>query len=96
MKRFVTLAATVIVVVSVAAQVAMAGSTVLGAYGSNAAKPVLKAKGAVASHVKGAVVSAQGAKTLPFTGSDLAVVSIAGIALLGLGFGLRRLGRDRS
>jgi len=95
MKRIVALAI-VVVIVSVAAQAALAGSsTVLGSYGSNGAKPVLKVKGGQAhaqQGVKGAVSSGK----LPFTGIDLTVVSIAGIALLGLGFGLRRLGRERS
>jgi hypothetical protein len=93
MKKVVALV--VAMAVMAVAQVAMAGSsTVLGAYGSNAAKPVLKVKGAVKS--KSAVASVKGAHTLPFTGVDLAIVSIAGIALVGLGFGLRRVGRDRA
>ncbi len=29
--------------------------------------------------------------TLPFTGVDLALVSVAGITLLGMGFGLRKI-----
>jgi hypothetical protein len=31
---------------------------------------------------------------LPFTGADLALVSFAGITLLGMGFGLRRIARN--
>jgi hypothetical protein len=91
-KRFVALVA--VVAALVATSVAMAGSsTVLGSYGSNSAKPVIKVKSATAVSTAKPV---QTAATLPFTGADLVVVSIAGVALLGLGFGLRRLGRDRA
>jgi hypothetical protein len=34
--------------------------------------------------------------TLPFTGLEVSVVAIAGLALLGTGFGLRKLGSARS
>lgn len=33
--------------------------------------------------------------TLPFTGTNLAIMAAAGIALLGLGLGLRRVSRKR-
>ena len=91
MKHIVTLIA--MVAVFLAAQAAMAGSsTVLGAYGSSSAKPVVKVQGVSSS----SATPAKGGETLPFTGADLVVVSIAGIALLGLGLGLRRVGRDRA
>jgi hypothetical protein len=92
MKKIVTLFA--VVAVMVAAQAAMAGSsTVLGAYGSNSAKPIVKVNGATST--ANAAAQPKGA-TLPFTGADLVVVSIAGVALLGLGLGLRRVGRDKT
>ncbi len=90
-KRLVAFVA--LVVALAATSVAMAGSsTVLDSYGSNSAKPVIKVKSAVAVS-KPAAKPVQTASTLPFTGADLVVVSIAGVALLGLGFGLRRVGR---
>jgi hypothetical protein len=72
-------------------------STVLDGYGSNAAKPVVQVKGTTGSNApqsSGAATS--GPSTLPFTGSDLAVFMAAGIVLVGIGVGLRRLGRDQS
>jgi len=91
MKRLVTLA--LVIGALVAAQVAMAGSTVVNSYGSNAAKPVLQVKHV--TKVQGAVASVKG-KTLPFTGMDLGVLVVAGVGLLGLGLGLRRFGRDKA
>jgi len=53
--------------------------------------------------VAGTVVAQSGVKsakktsgTLPFTGADLALVTAGGIVLVGVGFGMRRLGRKRS
>lgn len=40
-----------------------------------------------------AVVSESGSGELPFTGADLFVLVASGAALLGLGFGLRKLAR---
>jgi hypothetical protein len=56
------------------------GGTVQAVLG---AKTAPKATTAVAS-----------SSALPFTGADLALVSIAGMALLGMGFGLRRIARN--
>ncbi len=46
----------------------------------------------------GAVVQGQVASpgTLPFTGVDVAVFVVAGLLVLAVGFGMRRLGRDRA
>lgn len=57
------------------------GGTVQAILGAKAAAP--KATAAVAS-----------SSALPFTGADLALVSAAGIGLLGMGFGLRRIARN--
>ena len=76
--------------------VAFAGpSTVLGAYGSNSAKPVIRVKAAVATSSATTAQPVQ-AGTLPFTGSDLGLITVAGIALLALGIGLRKVGRNKS
>lgn len=58
------------------------GGTVQAVLGAKAAP---KATTAVAS-----------SSALPFTGADLALVSAAGIALLGMGFGLRKISRSDS
>jgi len=42
------------------------------------------------------VIAQQGQGTLPFTGTNLAIVVAAAIMLLGLGVGLRRAARKRS
>jgi hypothetical protein len=42
------------------------------------------------------VIAQQGQGTLPFTGTNLAIFAAAAIVLLGLGAGLRRVGRKRS
>jgi hypothetical protein len=80
-------------------QVALAGSsTVLGAYGSNSAKPVIKVDSAVvkSNHTTSSATQPSTVAKLPFTGSDLVFITVAGIGLLGLGIGLRRLGRNKS
>jgi hypothetical protein len=79
-------------------------STALDGYGSNAAKPVVQVKGASGGKTSttpstpaaAPVATSSGPSTLPFTGTDIGVFMVAGIALVGLGFGLRRLGRDNS
>ncbi len=58
------------------------GGTVQAVLGAKAAP---KATAAVAT-----------ASALPFTGADLALVSAAGMALLGMGFGLRSIARNDS
>ena len=69
-------------------------STVLGGYGSNAAKPVIKVKAATASATKAPATAATASGTLPFTGSDLTLFVVGGVVLVGLGFGLRRMRPD--
>lgn len=72
-------------------------STVLGGYGSSAAKPVVQVKGTTGSKSSTAAgASSSGPSTLPFTGSDLAIFMVAGVVLVGFGVGLRRLGRDKA
>ena len=89
MKKLTVLA--VVLVVLVIAPVAAAGSSVLSGYGTSGSKPVVQVRGATTSSKP----VASGA-TLPFTGSDLLLITGAGIALVGVGVGLRRLGRDKS
>ncbi len=96
MKRIVTVV--VAAAALMGAQAAFAGdSTVLGGYGSSSAKPTIKVASAVAKTSTSTPAPAVAkADTLPFTGTDLGVVAIAGVALVGLGFGLRRVGRDQN
>ena len=94
MKKYIMLVA--LAAALTVTSVAVAGpSTVLGAYGSNSAKPVIQVAAATATS---STTQPKPAKTttLPFTGSDLGFITVAGIGLLGLGIGLRRLGRNRS
>ncbi len=87
-------------------------STALDGYGSNAAKPVVQVKGtssgktstgtpttakpAATPVATPAATASSGPATLPFTGSDLVIFMVAGVALVGLGLGLRRAGRDKT
>jgi hypothetical protein len=72
-------------------------STALGGYGSSGQKPVVQVKGSTESQgTQGTAAATSGPDALPFTGSDLAIFLGAGIVLIGLGFGLRRLGADKS
>ncbi|MEI7761122.1 MAG: hypothetical protein WCJ67_10210 [Thermoleophilia bacterium] len=94
MKNLVTVVVTVVALM--AAQAAFAGgSTVLNGYGSSSAKPTIEVKSAVVKESKPAATVVK-ADTLPFTGTDLGGIAIAGVALVGLGFGLRRVGRDKN
>lgn len=60
--------------------------------------PAGNVQGQVQQGVAGAVAQTGQAGTLPFTGQDLALLVAAGIVLLGVGAGFRRLSRpnDRS
>ena len=85
-------------------------STVLEGYGTSASKPVVQVKGTSQTIISASAASSAAAPvtnvsvaasapapaTLPFTGANLLLFAAAGIALLGIGFGLRRVGRDRS
>jgi hypothetical protein len=66
-------------------------STILSGYGSTGSNAVVEVKGAQAAPPT-AVAASTG--TLPFTGSELAVVAGGAIVLLGMGLVLRRIGRD--
>lgn len=93
MKRIYVIAATAIVLgLSVASGALAGGSTLQGGYGGEAAA-------GTAVHPKTSIAAAAAAPvqsgTLPFTGTDLAFAGGAGVLLLGSGFGLRRLGRNR-
>jgi hypothetical protein len=80
----------VVVTVLAVVPVASAGSSLLGAYGSESAKPVVAVKGTtLASGPTNAAAGTEG--QLPFTGVDLATLVGAGVLLLGVGFGVRRL-----
>ncbi|HEY7381979.1 MAG TPA: hypothetical protein VH572_12270 [Gaiella sp.] len=89
MKKLTVLA--VVVAMLAIAPLAAAGSSVLSGYGTSGSKPVVQVKGTTSS----ATPTASGA-TLPFTGVDLLLITGAGVALIGVGAGLRRLGRDKS
>jgi hypothetical protein len=94
MRKYIMLVA--LVAALVVTSVAVGGpSTVLGAYGSNSAKPVIKVDAAVTKTSTSAAKPATTA-TLPFTGSDLGLITVAGVGLLGLGIGLRKVGRSKS
>lgn len=74
--------------------VASAGSSLLTAYGSQSAKPVVAVKGTtLASGPTDATAETGG--QLPFTGVDLATLVGAGVLLLGVGFGVRKLAGAR-
>ena len=67
-----------------------ANGTITKGYGGSGGK-VQAVLGAQSAPKKTAVVATT--SSLPFTGADLAVLSFAGAALLGMGFGLRKIGR---
>jgi hypothetical protein len=67
-----------------------ANGTITKGYGGKGAN-VQAVLGAKAAPKATAAVASSSA--LPFTGADLALVSAAGIALLGMGFGLRKIAR---
>lgn len=86
-----TLVTVVVVLAMIAVPMAAASSSVLSAYGESS-EPLAQVQGATAG--QGEVTASSGPSTLPFTGSDLVVFMAAGIALVGVGFGLRKLGRQ--
>ena len=79
------------VVVPLASAGGSSGATLQGYYSPSAT--VVAVKGA--TDTKTPPASSSGPSTLPFTGSDLAIILLAGVALVGTGFGVRRLGRDK-
>ena len=85
-------ASLIVVLALVTVPVAAAGSSVLNAYGTAGSQPVVEVKGATGS---APAVATNGPSELPFTGTDLIVFVAAGTALLGVGFGLRLLARER-
>jgi hypothetical protein len=89
MRKLLVLA--VLVLAFVAVPIAAAGSSVLTGYGASS-QPVVEVKGATESSKP----SSSGPSTLPFTGTDLGVFVVAGVLLVGVGFGLRRLGRNKA
>ena len=96
MKRFLTLTAVIGMLVLVPAALAD-NSSVLNGYGSSGSKPVVVVKGeSTSSKPKPKQEKPATTGTLPFTGSDLAVLVGAGGLLLALGLGLRRVGRDKA
>ncbi len=65
------------------ASFAAGGSPVTkSAYGGHGSKPQAIVAGVTASD-----------DSLPFTGADLGIFVVAGVALVGMGFGLRRISR---
>ena len=94
MSKLVVLAC-VIGALAVAPAALADSSTVLGGYGSNGAKavikvPVTQVKGVTAAKAP-TTTTATASGTLPFTGSDLTLFVVGGVLLVGLGVGLRRL-----
>lgn len=89
MKKF--LVSLVVVLALTVAPLAAAGSTVLSGYGTTGSKAVVEVKGTTATKP----VAAGAAGQLPFTGADLMVFVAAGVALTGVGLGMRRLARDK-
>jgi len=81
-----------------ASSVAMADSTVLSEYASQGAKAVIKVKSATSTTAptKATTPAVTSSGTLPFTGSDLTLVVVGGVLLVGLGVGLRRLKPDNN
>jgi hypothetical protein len=84
------LALLIVVFAMAAAPMASADSTVLSGYGTTGSRAVVEVKGASAPKPATATAS-----TLPFTGSDLTMFVAAGIALAGVGLGMRRLAREK-
>ena len=65
--------------------------------GGNLAPTIKKQSSHPSSGVLGSQLpAAHPAGTLPFTGVDLALMTAGGLALLGLGAGMRRLGRSKA
>lgn len=91
MKKALTLLIVVFALVTV--PVASAGSSVLNGYGTSGSAPVVQVKGSTGSNTP--TTSSSGPSQLPFTGADLIVFIAAGTALMGVGFGLRRLAREK-
>jgi hypothetical protein len=93
-RKVVVLGVTVIALLVAVPFAAAAGgsSSVVSGYGQQAVAPSIQVKDKTAS--LGGTSPSTG--TLPFTGTDLGVFAAAGIVLLGVGFGLRRLGRNKA
>ena len=71
--------------------VAQAGSVTKSAYGGSGGKVVTEVVSTPQVKPASKTFTSPPKATLPFTGADLTLVTVAGIALLGTGFGLRRL-----
>ena len=76
------------------APLASADSTVLSGYGTAGSRAVVEVKGASTSAPATPPTTA-GASTLPFTGFDLTLFVASGVALAGVGLGMRRLAREK-
>ena len=79
----------VVVLALAVVPLASADSAVLNGYGTSGSTPVVEVKGTT---TEPATADAAG---LPFTGADLTVFVAAGIALTGVGLGMRRLARNK-
>ncbi len=86
MKRFAA-AVAIVGLVAVPSGLAASGTIKAGYAGSGG--EVQAVLGAKTAPNPTAVVASNPA--LPFTGADLALVSVAGMTLVGMGFGLRRI-----
>jgi hypothetical protein len=69
-------------------------SAVVQGYGAPTVTPGFRTE--VKQQLSEEVAVAKPRATLPFTGVDLALLTAGAVALLGLGWGFRRLGRARS
>ena len=98
MKRLITLAIVAFALGLAPGAWADATRAVYGGAANNTQKglgkpePVVVVKSATSSTSQPAAKPTSG--TLPFTGMDLGLVGLAGVALAGLGFSLRRIARD--
>jgi hypothetical protein len=68
---------------------------VIGALGAPGTALAADSGYGAAEGVSGGTPTSSSEKQLPFTGLDVAPMLAAGIVLLGAGFGLSRVGRDR-
>jgi len=92
--RRITVIMVIVLGLSVVPSAFAVGGSVLDAYGGQGSAKVVKVKGATATTTAAPANTTTG--SLPFTGSDLVWSMVAGSALLVVGVGLRKLGRNES
>ena len=94
MRKFVVIGVALVALLVAVPFAAAAGgsSSIVNGYGNQSVAPSIQVKDKSAS--LGSTSPSTG--TLPFTGTDLGVFAAAGVVLLGVGIGLRRLGRRKA